>query len=429
MRPHYYGVIGNRDHIKFRGTRRPFWEFLDVQPDGWLSSLVYKRRDVPTDRPMIWDCGAWSYRHEAEPTYSPEECLTLYEEYAPRGSMAIAPDHMLIPGVDLEARRAVNLRNAATFLRLAPSSLTPMVTIHGDSLDERLTVAAQMARLGYRHFAIGGLAARAAKKEEVTELVRACRDAIPGYLHVLGLSSPEYARRWRRFGVDSFDGSSHFKQAFTGGAWFSQEGMRLVKHQVGRRGEAGMLPPECACAACGPLRGEGIDTRCYGSNEHNMGRAAHNLNMLMRAQQVAMQRRIVLVACCGEKREDRAPAKDLYQSPLFRRSRAYAERHGDTWFILSAKHGLLNPATVIEPYDQTLTAMAAADRRTWTARTAEQLRAYADERLIVLAGNRYCEWTTDFPHVERPLAGMGIGQQLAFLTRALTEGAQQGTLL
>jgi hypothetical protein len=58
----YYGVVGNRDYIKLQGQRLPFWHFLDRHPTGWLCSLAYQRDDVPTDRPRIWDCGAWSYK-------------------------------------------------------------------------------------------------------------------------------------------------------------------------------------------------------------------------------------------------------------------------------------------------------------------------------------------------------------------------------
>jgi queuine/archaeosine tRNA-ribosyltransferase len=124
--------------------------------------------------------------------------------------------------------------------------------------------------------------------------VRAIREAVPQvHLHVLGLSSPEYARQWNQIGVQSFDGSSHFKQAFTGGAFYTCEGAKLIKHQAARPGnieDLGIVAPECHCRACTVLREVGIDTRSYGSNENNMGRAAHNLNMLMLSQAIAMGR-------------------------------------------------------------------------------------------------------------------------------------------
>lgn len=47
-------------------------------------------------------------------------------------------------------------------------------------------------------------------------------------------------------------------------------------------GDSEPLEARTGCLACRRLRAEGVDTRSYGSNEHNMGRAAHNLNQLMR---------------------------------------------------------------------------------------------------------------------------------------------------
>lgn len=420
----YFGVIGNRDYIKLRGDKRPFWEFLDEQPGGWLSSLVYKRRDVPAGKRMIWDCGAWSYRLKDEPDYTPQQCADLYREYAPAGSMVIAPDHMLIPGCDAVKRRGINLRNAAEFLRVCDPTHKPMATIHGETLGERVDAALALRDSGYRHLAIGGIAAQAARKSMATEIVQTLRAAVPDvHLHVLGLSSPEYAKRWHQIKVDTFDGSSHFKQAFTAGAFYTQDGMKLTKHQAARPGNdecGGIVAPECHCRACTALRDDGVDTRTYGSNETNMGRAAHNLNMLMRAHRAAIQRRIVLVACCGKKLPYAAPARDLYQSELFKKSRRYAEQNGDQWLILSALHGVVHPDATVEPYDVTLNDMGADARKQWSAKVADQLADYRNDQLTVLAGFAYCGWVTKFNNVTRPMEGLGIGQQLAYLHSTTT---------
>lgn len=283
MATKYFGVIGNRDYIKFHGEKRPFWEFLDEQPDGWLTSLVYHRKDLPAAKQMIFDCGAWSYRLDDEPDIDAQSALDQYMETAPIGSMLIAPDHMLIEGVDLEWRRAWNVQQAMKFLLICPEDYIPMATIHGMNIEERVSHATTLRERGYTHLAMGGLAARAASKATVTAWVGAVRAAVPDvYLHVLGLTSPNYMRMWTEIGVDSADGSSHFKQAFTAGAFFSQEQDKLTKHAAARTGQP-ITAPECDCTACRLLREDGIDTRTYGSNETNMGRAAHNLNMLMRA--------------------------------------------------------------------------------------------------------------------------------------------------
>jgi len=417
----YFGVVGNRDYIKRHGEKRPFWEYLDGQPNGWLTSLTYRRKDLPVGKPMIYDCGAWSYKDAEIPPVNSEQVAALYAEHAPAWSMVIAPDHMLIEGSDVEYRRTWNAEQAKLFLGDCPPNMKPMACVHGMNLDERVEHAKWLESIGYRYIAIGGLAARASQKALVISWVKAIREAVPKvWLHVLGLSSPDYMRTWREIGIESADGSSHFKQAFTGGAFFTQEGAKLSKHQAARPGnvdDLGIVAPQCHCKACATLMEEGIDTRSYGSNENNMGRAAHNLNMLMRAQKIAMQKTLVLVACCGPKLKGDHPAGEIYQSDLFLKSKAWAMANGDEWAILSAKHGVLLPGTVITDYNVTLNEMPAAERHEWAAIVRGHLYQWRHERIILLAGNRYCEWTEGFL-TERPMEGLGIGQQLAWLKNA-----------
>jgi hypothetical protein len=100
---------------------------------------------------------------------------------------------------------------------------------------------------------------------------------------------------------------------------------------------------------------------------------------------------VVLVACAGTKVLRPAPAKDLYASALFLKSRSYAERVGSRWFILSAKHGLLGPEELVAPYDLTLKGLSRAERRAWAERVFERLRAelHSGDHVTFLAGTTY----------------------------------------
>src|SRR4051812_38638013 len=89
--------------------------------------------------------------------------------------------------------------------------------------------------------------------------------------------------------------------------------------------------------------------------------------------------RIGLVGCVKTKLHRPAQAKDLYISPLFRGRRRYVERNCDRWFILSAKHGLLEPDSTIEPYDLRLSDCGAVDRRRWSRGALEALEAKLGE--------------------------------------------------
>jgi hypothetical protein len=325
-----------------------------------------------------------------------------------------------------------------------------MATVHGMDLDERLINVGRLYEIGYRHFSLGGMAARASQKRSLIESIGALKDKIRGllpdaYIHVLGLSSPDYWAAFNQLAIDSCDGSSHFKQAFTGGAFFTVEDGRLVKHQAGRIDrETGDLikaadVPECPCLACAKLRGEGIDTRYYGSNESNMGRAAHNLNMLMQAQsaatgatspfiprvslgQAAIAPRIALVSCVGQKKSKPSPAFELYQSAWFRKCDRYVASQNYAYkFVVSAKHGLISESQVVEPYEQTLNDMPSDARKAWAESVFSQvLEQFPDGADIdIYAGNRYREYlapllTNAGYRVFVPLAGLGIGKQLAW---------------
>jgi hypothetical protein len=79
----------------------------------------------------------------------------------------------------------------------------------------------------------------------------------------------------------------------------------------------------------------------------------------------AMPLKVGLVACSKTKADGPRPAAELYTSPLFRKAAAYCRRHYDRWFILSALHGLVEPSTVLAPYDLTLTALTPTEREAW----------------------------------------------------------------
>lgn len=62
---------------------------------------------------------------------------------------------------------------------------------------------------------------------------------------------------------------------------------------------------------------------------------------------------VTLVQCTDSKHNTEMEAKDLYmESAYFECMRRWAEARGDPWYILSAKHGLVDPMEVLEPYNQ-----------------------------------------------------------------------------
>lgn len=82
---------------------------------------------------------------------------------------------------------------------------------------------------------------------------------------------------------------------------------------------------------------------------------------------------IILIGCVKTKHEVPMAAKDLYRSSLFTARRSWAQAQDGPWFILSAKHGLLDPTRTISPYDETLRGKSRADQRLWSSNAVEGL--------------------------------------------------------
>lgn len=134
---------------------------------------------------------------------------------------------------------------------------------------------------------------------------------------------------------------------------------------------------------------------------------------------------IVFVACCGQKLSVAAPAEDMYQSDLFKKSRAWAEIYGVSWFILSAKYGVVPPGRRIKPYDETLNSKTPSEVAMWNKMVRSQLGYMGWRRsTVVLAGANYRGWIQQGDNVIIPMKGMGIGQQKAWLKQQIQLGTQ-----
>ena len=142
---------------------------------------------------------------------------------------------------------------------------------------------------------------------------------------------------------------------------------------------------------------------------------------------------VYLIACSARKLPQAAPAADLYTGQAFKLASKLARLRSTRWAILSAKHGLVEPDAVIEPYDLALRDASLEKRRAWGARVSAALhaRGYRGERCVILAPRAYVVpiladrlGSNMFEHYDTPLRGLGIGQQLGWLTKELNQAKQ-----
>ncbi len=139
------------------------------------------------------------------------------------------------------------------------------------------------------------------------------------------------------------------------------------------------------------------------------------------AMRNSTQRTVALVGCSARKLERPAPARGLYTGVLFQYARTWVTGNGWPWHVLSAEHGLVDPDQVLEPYDTRFRQSAPSE---WVDEVWQSLLERYDGLTVhfkLLAGLPYrvqlmrriqdhLGWTA-----EAPLAGLGIGQQIAWL--------------
>lgn len=140
---------------------------------------------------------------------------------------------------------------------------------------------------------------------------------------------------------------------------------------------------------------------------------------------------VILVSCSKSKAARPSAARDLYTSSTFRKARAYAERVGRPWFILSAEHALVRPEDWLAPYDRYLPDTPPWYRQVWgewvTARLELLLGNLGDRRCEVHAGEAYVEalrgpLTARGVELALPLQGLRQGQRSSWYDAHIGEG-------
>ena len=132
---------------------------------------------------------------------------------------------------------------------------------------------------------------------------------------------------------------------------------------------------------------------------------------------------LYLVSCTNKKTPTPRKAKNLYISPWFGKAKTYVESTNQRWFILSAKYGLVDPNSKINPYDKSMNSMPVKERMKWAEDVSNKLRLHITDidTIYILAGHRYREFLVpklrdyDDVNICVPMEGLRIGEQLRWL--------------
>ena len=207
-----------------------------------------------------------------------------------------------------------------------------------------------------------------------------------------------------------------------------QAGLRLVE----RRGPRQSTTTEFRYALAGGRAESGTDEAEVRNATPRLARSVDNALREPAAPAPAApattgaRHTLYLVSCVKTKRDTRASAKDLYVSPWFRKARAFVEKTGDPWCILSAEYGLLHPDEEVRPYERTLNAMRVKERREWAEGVLAQIETrFVDVNAVAfLAGQRYREFLEPALRdggltVSVPMMGLSQGRQMQWLDARL----------
>jgi uncharacterized HhH-GPD family protein len=129
----------------------------------------------------------------------------------------------------------------------------------------------------------------------------------------------------------------------------------------------------------------------------------------------------IILGCVSTKVAGPTRAKDLYASPLWMKRRRYAESTGKPWFIFSARHGIIEPDSVIEWYDVAMSRLASDEIRRMGEQASEQLSSFVGDlngrRFEIHAGASYVRALKPAlarrgASLDQPLEGLTFGRQL-----------------
>ena len=341
-----YDFISEKSSEGYRRDRYAngarLWELVGNVIDGVLVSISVLTKSklnrirsaggvrnfmrLPSTMQVIGDCGAWQYRHLDEPPYTISDVLQYYEVLGVDYGVTI--DHIPFFG-DARRRMEITYNNAVKMLEAWKNgdySFTLMASVQGVTIEDYINNLERLYGVGYRHFAIGGLAKRDTKF--ITELINRLGEVLRKLgdvekVHFLGITRLSVIPRLRELGdyvgEVSFDSSTVLRMAWTrelgnyltedGRAYTAirvigdgsevlsklrqydrgeityEEALNALRDYVMRIGHTHYLPyyaallrdkpwKKCGCSIC---RSIGIDVVIFRGNNRNRRRGFHNV--------------------------------------------------------------------------------------------------------------------------------------------------------
>ena len=192
------------------------------------------------ERPIMGDCGAFSYITHESPPYQTREILDYYQSLG--FDYGVSIDHLIIPAFYpvKEYRYNLTRENAREFLELHRAggyTFIPIGVAQGWSPETYKQAVAELLDWGYQYVALGGLART--KTEDIYTILEAVAPVLSQDtdLHLFGVArdreGPEMLH-FRQLGVTSFDSASYLRRAWMSANtnYFTEDGGRYAALRI-----------------------------------------------------------------------------------------------------------------------------------------------------------------------------------------------------
>ncbi len=180
---------------------------------------VHRFLRVPRDFPIMGDCGAFGYIGDKNPPYTTAEILDYYTRLD--FDYGVSIDHLIVSSNETEwkHRYQLTIHNADEFLREHRSQglgWAPIGAVQGWDPKSYADAAAEMAKMGYKYLALGGLVR--SPSLEIIKILQKVREKVPREveLHLFGLARLGALPIFDQLGVSSVDSASFLRRAWMG---------------------------------------------------------------------------------------------------------------------------------------------------------------------------------------------------------------------
>jgi len=235
--PPINGVLVSRSLIDPPKKRTISSKLMKIKREGIKEflNLPASLRD-PSRFQVIGDCGAWQYVNESRPPYSVEGTLEFYNAIGV--DYGVSVDHIAAVR-DPDFRMQITYENAVKSYEIWKQKsmegeyrFTLLGAIQGYEISDYVIFMKRLYEIGYRHFALGGLAKRNTKFiskliENLKEFLRRKRDVVK--IHFLGIARPEFIPRLKAL-TELVEDISLDNATFLRLAWTRTHGNYLIKN-------------------------------------------------------------------------------------------------------------------------------------------------------------------------------------------------------